>query len=225
MFFFCTLKCCTIDLLLQFFAVGLFNKLTVNINVSYLQTVLMQIQISMIIHHMILKMTRKKIQFHYRNIEVLSLLISSKLYKNNLLGKTLLIVITATYCQYTQQYPYLNQLKNSYTSDHFEILAFPCNQFGLVRSFFFLKISLFITLKQEPGVTGAEILNGIRFVRRMFDLLIIEMNFFIYLAGNNYIPNFPMFERSDVNGYGERPLFTFLKVKLKTIKKMLNLSI
>jgi hypothetical protein len=24
-----------------------------------------------------------------------------------------------------------------------------------------------------------------------------------------------MFERSDVNGYGERPLFTFLKVSLK----------
>ncbi|CAF1536873.1 unnamed protein product [Adineta steineri] len=94
-------------------------------------------------------------------------------------GKILLIVITATYCQYTLQYPYLNQLKSYYKSDDFEILAFPCNQFGL----------------QEPGVTGEEILNGIRFVR----------------PGNNYVPNFHMFERSDVNGYNEQPIFTYLK--------------
>lgn len=48
------------------------------------------------------------------------------------LGKILLIVITATYCVYTAQYPHLNQLKNAYSSENFEILAFPCNQFGLV---------------------------------------------------------------------------------------------
>ena len=48
------------------------------------------------------------------------------------LGKILLIVITATYCVYTAQYPYLNELKNAYSSENFEILAFPCNQFGLV---------------------------------------------------------------------------------------------
>jgi hypothetical protein len=94
--------------------------------------------ISMIIHRMILKTTRKKIQFHFRSIEVIT---SVNLNKNvwnflcALLGKTLLIVITATYCKYTQQYPYLNQLKTYYPSDSFEILAFPCNQFGLVRVF------------------------------------------------------------------------------------------
>jgi glutathione peroxidase len=46
---------------------------------------------------------------------------------------------------------------------------------------------------------------------------VISKSIFIYLAGNNYVPNFPMFERSDVNGYGEQPLFTFLKVSLKKI--------
>jgi hypothetical protein len=55
-------------------------------------------------------------------------------------GKILLIVITATYCQYTHQYPYLNQLKNFYTSDDFEILGFPCNQFGLVRLYFLFSL-------------------------------------------------------------------------------------
>jgi hypothetical protein len=37
----------------------------------------------------------------------------------------------------------------------------------------FLIILLFIILKQEPGVTGKEILHGIRFVRRMFHFLLI----------------------------------------------------
>lgn len=36
------------------------------------------------------------------------------------------------------------------------------------------------------------------------------MNF--SLAGKNYIPNFQIFEKSDVNGHSERPLFTYLKV-------------
>ncbi|CAF1090220.1 unnamed protein product [Adineta ricciae] len=110
-------------------------------------------------------------------------------------GKVLLIIITATYCQYTRQYPYLNQLKAHYRSNNFEILAFPCNQFGL----------------QEPGVTGEEILNGIRFVRREFCDFVSEMQKFVDLAGGNYVPNFPMFEKSDVNGGDERPVFTYLK--------------
>ena len=48
-------------------------------------------------------------------------------------GKTLVIVNTATYCGYTHQYPFFNELKKRYSEDRFEILAFPCNQFGLVR--------------------------------------------------------------------------------------------
>jgi glutathione peroxidase-family protein len=58
-------------------------------------------------------------------------------------GKTLVIVNTATYCGYTNQYPYFNKLKDHYSSGDFEILAFPCNQFALVSEvFIFLKIYL-----------------------------------------------------------------------------------
>ncbi|KAL1414748.1 hypothetical protein MTO96_007219 [Rhipicephalus appendiculatus] len=62
---------------------------------------------------------------------------------------------------------------------NFTIIGFPCNQFG----------------KQEPGGTGEEILNGIRYVR----------------PGNNYVPNFRLVQKLDVNGETQHPLFTFLK--------------
>lgn len=64
----------------------------------------------------------------YKGIQIQSL---TRFYPISL-GKILLIVITATYCIYTAQYPYLNQLQNAYSSENFQILAFPCNQFGLV---------------------------------------------------------------------------------------------
>ena len=50
-------------------------------------------------------------------------------------GKTLLIVNTASKCGFTSQYSQLEELYKKYHNDGFEILAFPCNQFG----------------KQEPG--------------------------------------------------------------------------
>jgi len=54
---------------------------------------------------------------------------------------------------------------------------------------------------QEPG-TGEEILNGVKYVR----------------PGKNYVPNFQMFAKGDVNGQNEQPLFTFLK-KIVSITK------
>lgn len=55
-------------------------------------------------------------------------------------GKVLLIVNVASYCGYTPQYDGLEELYNIYKDRGFEILAFPCNDFG----------------KQEPG-TNEEI--------------------------------------------------------------------
>jgi glutathione peroxidase len=55
-------------------------------------------------------------------------------------GKVLLIVNTATHCGFTPQLAGLQQLYDTYREKGFEILAFPCNQFG----------------KQAPG-TNAEI--------------------------------------------------------------------
>jgi glutathione peroxidase len=45
-------------------------------------------------------------------------------------GKVLLIVNTATECGFTPQYKGLQQLYEAYQGRGFEILDFPCNQFG-----------------------------------------------------------------------------------------------
>ena len=45
-------------------------------------------------------------------------------------GKVLLVVNTATGCGFTPQYTGLQELYNKYGEKGFEILDFPCNQFG-----------------------------------------------------------------------------------------------
>ena len=45
-------------------------------------------------------------------------------------GKVLLIVNTATGCGFTPQFDGLQDLYEKYQSQGFEILDFPCNQFG-----------------------------------------------------------------------------------------------
>lgn len=57
-------------------------------------------------------------------------------------GKVLLIVNTASKCGFTPQYEGLEALHREYADRGFEVLAFPCNQFGA----------------QEPG-DAAEIAN------------------------------------------------------------------
>lgn len=49
---------------------------------------------------------------------------------SNYKGKVLLIINTATKCGFTKQYDELQDLYEKYESEGFEILDFPCNQFG-----------------------------------------------------------------------------------------------
>ena len=49
---------------------------------------------------------------------------------NDLKGKVVLVVNTATGCGFTPQYEALENLYKKYHDDGFEILDFPCNQFG-----------------------------------------------------------------------------------------------
>ncbi|EFC49399.1 predicted protein [Naegleria gruberi] len=45
-------------------------------------------------------------------------------------GKVLLIVNVASKCGFTKQYDDLQEVYNKYKEQGFEVLAFPCNQFG-----------------------------------------------------------------------------------------------
>ena len=62
-------------------------------------------------------------------------------------GKTLLIVNTATGCGFTPQYEGLEALYEKYKEQGFEILDFPCNQFGHQAPGTNEEISQFCTLK------------------------------------------------------------------------------
>jgi len=88
-------------------------------------------------------------------------------------GKVLLIVNTASNCGFTPQYEGLQKLYDELGNEKFEILAFPCNQFG----------------NQEPGDNE-------------------EIRSFCSI---NYGVTFPVFDKIDVNGEKEEPLFTYLK--------------
>jgi glutathione peroxidase len=62
-------------------------------------------------------------------------------------GKVLLIVNTATQCGFTPQYKGLQDLYAAYQAQGFEILDFPCNQFGRQAPGSAEEIQNFCTLK------------------------------------------------------------------------------
>ena len=90
-------------------------------------------------------------------------------------GKVLLIVNTATRCGFTPQYKELEALYEKDSKDGFEILDFPCNQFG----------------EQAPG----SIQEIHQFCTANFDI------------------HFPQFDKIEVNGANEHPLYTWLKAQ------------
>lgn len=64
-------------------------------------------------------------------------------------GKVLLIVNTATGCGFTPQYEGLEKLYREFQSRGFEILDFPCNQFGRQAPGSDAEIGEFCTLKYD----------------------------------------------------------------------------
>lgn len=62
-------------------------------------------------------------------------------------GKVLLIVNTATGCMFTPQYAGLQALYEKYRDKGFEVLDFPCNQFGEQAPGTIEEIGKFCTLK------------------------------------------------------------------------------
>ncbi len=94
-------------------------------------------------------------------------------------GKVLLIVNTATDCGFTPQYDGLQDLYEMYQDKGFEILDFPCNQFG----------------NQAPG-SDEEIAS---------------------FCSGRYGITFPQFQKIEVNGKNEAPLYTYLKSQAKGV--------
>lgn len=64
-------------------------------------------------------------------------------------GKVLLIVNTATGCGFTPQYKGLEELYRKYRTEGFEVLDFPCNQFGHQAPGSDAEINEFCTLKYD----------------------------------------------------------------------------
>lgn len=97
-------------------------------------------------------------------------------------GKVLLIVNVASYCGFTKQYSALEVIYKKYKEKGFEILAFPCNQFG----------------NQEPG-TNEEIKN---FCSSKFDVT-FKLFDKIDVNGKDQSPLYSILTNNDVTGNAE----------------------
>lgn len=79
-------------------------------------------------------------------------------------GKALLIVNVASQCGFTSQYAGLEELYKRFRSKGFEILAFPCNQFGAqepgdaeqIKTFCETNYQITFPLFQKIEVNGAQ---------------------------------------------------------------------
>ena len=78
-------------------------------------------------------------------------------------GKVLLIVNTASKCGFTKQYAGLEELYQKYNKNGFEIIAFPCNQFGHqepgdadeIKQFCNLNYDITFPIMQKIDVNGS----------------------------------------------------------------------
>ena len=114
-------------------------------------------------------------------------------------GKVLLIVNTATGCGFTPQYTELQKLYDAYQDKGFEILDFPCNQFG----------------EQAPG-SNEEIYTFCtgRFGITFPQFAKVDVN------GNDAIPLYKwLTEQTKFEGFGKSPMALMLSGVVKKTDK------
>lgn len=110
-------------------------------------------------------------------------------------GKVLLIVNTATGCGFTPQYDELQDLYENFSAKGFEILDFPCNQFGNQTPGNDEEIHTFCT--GHFGITFPQFAK-------------IDVN------GENAIPLFKwLTENTKFNGFGKSPMSLILSGVVK----------
>ena len=84
---------------------------------------------------------------------------------STLKGKKVLIVNTATECSLTPQFKKMQELYEEYGGDEFEIIAFPCDDFGSqepgtneqIKEFCMNKYQVSFTLMEKISIKGGDI--------------------------------------------------------------------
>lgn len=127
-------------------------------------------------------------------------------------GKVLLIVNTATGCGFTPQYEGLENLYKKYREQGFEVLDFPCNQFGKqapgsneeIHSFCQLKYNTSFPQFSKINVNGKDADPLYEFLKKQKKSLLgssIKWNFTKFLVDRqgNVVKKFsPMTEPKDI---------------------------
>ena len=114
-------------------------------------------------------------------------------------GKVLLVVNTATSCGFTPQYKELQEIYEEFKEKGFEILDFPCNQFGEQAKGSDEEIHTFCT--GRFGITFPQFAK-------------IDVN------GENAIPLFKWFtENTKFNGFSKSPMSLILSGVVKKMDK------
>lgn len=112
-------------------------------------------------------------------------------------GKVLLIVNTASKCGFTPQYEGLQSLYEKYKDQGFEILAFPCDQFGHqepgsndeIQNFCTTRFSVSFPLLEKTEVNGDNAHPLFKYLKKqapgIFGSEMIKWNFTKFLVGKN----------------------------------------
>lgn len=124
----------------------------------------------------------------------------SKVSLDKFKGKTLLIVNTASACGFTPQYGDLQELYMKYKDKGFEVLAFPCNQFGAqesgtdseIKKFCDLKFNIAFPVFTKVEVNGKEAHPLFNYLKKELPGLLgsqnIKWNFTKFLVDKNGKP-------------------------------------